>query len=51
MKKLFLISLISCSVLIAGCQNATELKAAEDKNSLLVITKSGAFVRGAFLFK
>ena len=51
MKKLFLMCLLTGSILIAGCQNATELKAIEDKDSSPTITKSGAFVRGAFLFK
>ena len=43
MKKSLLICLISCSVLMAGCDNAAELKAIEEKISSPPITKLGTF--------
>ena len=43
MKKLLIVSLISCSALITGCNSAADLKAIEEKQSSPPITKLGTF--------
>lgn len=43
MKKLLLMSIVSCSVLMTGCKSAADLKAIDEKISSPPITKLGNF--------